>query len=339
LAAATGSFAQSAVTLSGSLAAGYASSTTGTTVTKGFGLDTASFQLGATEDLGGGLTVSGAMGIEGVAGGASATANQTMKPNNASMAIAGGFGKVEFLAAKESGNGIIGAGSAGAPIKLDVGKFAAGAGNNDNVIYTAPKFGDVTVKVLLGEDGAKNDNFGVGKGIVAAKVVYVDYAAGPLTAGINFTNYTTSTNALTSHSGKSSRTRMTATYDLGMAKLGFGYSTGGVFAGGKNDQTSLGVSVPAGAWSFGAGLARASVTDLAAAAGTANTDTTANSGTAAGSFTQTVSSVGAQYTFSKRTSFKANYFTTNEKAGFYANGTSAKALAKSGYQMLLISNF
>ena len=84
--------------------------------------------------------------------------------------------------------------------------------------------------------------------------------------------------------GVDSRTRISVGYDLGVAKVGYGYQTKSYNTAGQKDnvQTTMGVSIPMGAITVGA-VASSNKTDGA---------TTKNTGT----------EYGASYALSKRTS-------------------------------------
>jgi hypothetical protein len=127
----------------------------------------------------------------------------------------------------------------------------------------------------------------------------VNYANGPLAAAADYTKY--GANSATAASGYALadvRTRMSASYDLGVAKIGAGYQTAtGVTNVSKKEQV-FGVAVPMGALTLGMVVA-SSKTD-----GVAGT----NKGT----------DVGAQYNLSKRT-FVATHYQTTKAAGATAS--------------------
>jgi len=252
--------ASAQVTISGDLSYGFRGSKVNATnvVTDGFGMRTSNITFSVSEDLGGGLTVSGSMGMDGV------NSSTAITGNSGSLSLSGGFGTLTMLAAEESANGIIG-NSAGVNIAdMDIG-FKTAASSTDALVYDMPAMNGVTASVAV-----FNDTAGFGTGTHLQSIYTVGYATGPLSAKVDMTDYTAA--------GKSNRTRINASYDLGMAKFTIGNSRGGVTSG-KNDQTVWGISVPMGAVTLGVGSA------------------SANTGTKV-----TASGVSATYAMSKQTS-------------------------------------
>lgn len=249
------------VTLSGKLRFAYeadkASNTAVDSVkTNGLTHTDGDFRLTATEDLGGGLTATARMEI------ASRGRGTGIDGRDASITLAGGFGSV-MIGAVEAGNGIIGLGGAGAPV-YGMDDFSAACatpgeddaaetsvaecgvldgGSNVNILsYTSPSFNGFTFTVnttdATGPGGMQSAAPGTD-----ARTVGLRYAAGPLAAAVDTTRVSQNDAADTA---AKSRTRMSASYDLGMVKLGFGYQTRKSFEAGaeKNKQTLFGVSAP-----------------------------------------------------------------------------------------------
>jgi hypothetical protein len=242
--------ASAQVTISGDLSYGYATKKDAGTsvVTQGFGMRSSNITFGVSEDLGGGLSIKASAGMDSVRG------NNSITGNSASLALSGGFGTLILNAGEETCNGIVGQ-AAGANIDdMDIGFDCGGADASDNFIYALPAMGAISAKVLVA-----NDTGGYGAGTHNATVYYLDYADGPFKAGVNLTAYPSAT-------GKNNRTRMTASYDAGMAVISLGSSKGGV-ASGKNDQTVWGVSLPMGATTIGVGYGSATTTSKVAATG------------------------------------------------------------------------
>jgi predicted porin len=255
------------VTLSGSYGVGFQKSTANV---KGMKTTDGSLTAVATEDLGGGLkaTAKVSMDLQGRGQG-------TPAATDASLTVAGDFGSV-LAGSIEAGNGIIGNGMGGAPVSLPSGVdglVLSGAGNVDIVKWTSPAMNGFTVSAsatdIAGEGsatGAKSQGLGFG------------YAAGALTVGGDFTKYSNTnvaagtdsytvtggaSNAVTTtlvagaaaKSGADQRVRLSASYDLGMVKLGAGYQTISYNDNAKNKQTVVGFSVPMGALTLGAAVA------------------------------------------------------------------------------------
>jgi hypothetical protein len=263
LAAVSGTaFAQSSVTLSGKYAVGYQKAQAGIA-----GLQTTDGDLKVTavEDLGGGLKATAAAEFLN-RGRQTATSGR-----DATVSLSGGFGSVT-VGNIEAGNGIIGRGFAGAPVSLATGYDGAildGVANADYFNYTTPAMNGVTVSVMRLDSVGSAAGDSAGKGTLQANVLALNYAAGPLSAGIDTTSFAGSTTV--------SRLRASASYDLGAAVLGFGYSK----KEGTVAQTAMGVKVPMGAVTLGAIYAK--------------------NGTAKGY------GVGMDYAFSKLTTLNVSY--------------------------------
>jgi len=226
----------------------------------------------ATEDLGAGMSVKATVGIDGV------NSNNTITGNNGTLALSGDFGSLTFTAGEESCNGVVGS-SAGVDLE-DIGiDLGCAASTSDSLSFALPAMNGLTVKVMTLEGAAGSGN----NYAPSTNYLYLDYAAGPLTAGVNFTNIYQ----------KSTRTRTNIKYDLGMAKLGFGYSTGGTAAGATNNQTVFGAQFPMGAMTLSVGTA------------------TVSTGAAT---KKSATGFGVDYSMSKRTGIEARYTTGNAQA-------------------------
>ena len=268
LAAVSGTaFAQSSVTLSGAYGVGFQKSTANV---KGMKTTDGSLAVAATEDLGGGLKVTAkvAMDLQG-------RGQTTPASTDASLTVAGGFGSV-LIGSIEAGNGIIGNGMGGAPVSLPSGAdglVLSAAGNVDIVKWTAPAMNGFTVSASMTDiagEGSATGSKSSGLGLA--------YSAGAFNASADLTNYantnvsavpvsytlssTDGTNttyttvaATAAKSGADQRVRLSASYDLGMIKLGAGYQTIAYNDNAKNKQTVVGFSVPMGALTLGAAVA------------------------------------------------------------------------------------
>ena len=288
------STAMAQVTLSGKLAYGWetASNAAGVTVTKGLKVTDGNFTLATSEDLGGGMTIAAKMDM------LSRGRSTDVSARDASLTVTGGFGGVT-IGAIEAGNGIIGLGGAGAPtIGLDGNRPTAsagtavvagngggvaastrgngvldGAGNVDIIMYTLPVGNGVTLSVN------RADTVGTGEGANPSTGYGVSYSAGALSAKADVTN-----------ARLLDRTRVSASYNLGVATIGYGYqsmktTTAGLAAvgAGTTKQTLVGVAVPMGALTFGINMG----TNKNTATGLDNKGT----------------DLGVSYALSKRTTF------------------------------------
>jgi predicted porin len=288
--AATGAaFAQN-VTLSGAVAYGYQATETAGVKSKGFGLDTAELKFSASEDLGGGLkmTVSTAFGDPIGRGDA-------LKGEDTTMVLSGGFGTL-LMGQIEIGSGIRGLAQAGAPVNNMEGEVLAPASAGTDIVkYTAPSMSGFTFSGNLTEKKGLATGLETANKGSSAYTIGVDYAAGPLKAKLDYTDY----NSAQAAGGINNRYRVAAQYDLGVAKIGAGYESqklvaggaaqvaGGTGIGNNNKLWMVGVSAPVGAFTVGAVYTKQ------------NNDSVA--GSKAGY------SVGASYALSKRTSVDANY--------------------------------
>jgi predicted porin len=186
----------------------------------------------------------------------------------------------------EIGSGISGLAQAGAPVNNMEGEvLAAATAGTDIVKYTAPKMGAFTFSASQTEAKGIATGLDTATKGSSAVTVGVDYAAGPLSAKLDYSDY----NSAQAAGGVNNRYRVAAQYDLGVAKVGAGIEDQKLVAGGtgtKNKLTMVGVSAPFGAVTVGAAWVKA--------------DNNVTAGTKAGS------TVGVSYALSKRTSVTAN---------------------------------
>jgi predicted porin len=311
LAAASVASAQSTVTLSGNYTFGYKSNKDiNGTRAAGFGTDTAAVKFAATEDLGGGLKASAQVTAANLNRGGSVSGE------DAKLDLMGSFGTIT-LGSMEVGNSILGRAQAGGPtLNFDGGKgnggVLQGALSADVVKYTSPNYGGLSFNAGYFDHGAASVT-GLGAGTTGggarqpAVMFGVDYANGPIDAGIDVTAYqkknstiitpavaavpaTLTTPAIPGtpqvrlyNSNESNRVRVSGSYDLGVAKLGAGFANYKPVSGEKTTELALGVSAPVGPVTLGAFFA--------------------NSKT--GTVKHTGFSFGAKYDLSKRTNVVA----------------------------------
>jgi predicted porin len=256
-------FAQSTVNLTGKFGAAYTSSKSAAGAkSSGFGVTDGDVVFNAVEDLGGGMKAAASMAVRVRGRGNSdagaptavpgATTNTGVGGRDASVSLMGGFGTVT-LGAIEAANGIIGLASAGAPvIGQDNGITLDGAANVDLFAYTTPALiPGLTAKVLLIDSIGNPGAAGAQSAAVTqdATLIGVNYGAGALAVAADYTAFGQNAAAAT---GTDSRTRISASYDLGVAKLGAGFQSKESFAGVKDTQYMLGVSAPMGPVLLGA---------------------------------------------------------------------------------------
>jgi hypothetical protein len=243
-----------------------------------------SISISATEDLGGGMTLSGSTTVD-------LKGRSSVNAENASVTISGGFGSIS-VGSIEFGNGILGLGGAGSAGRgLDNGTALDGGSNSDYLQFKTPALIEgLTAKITRGEAGP-----GAGDGAAQVTAIGIDYAAGALTVAADTTSYShPAAKAVTATKGvcaatdgsigtavaygtdcatdlrllaagnaalteaealakqTDSRLRVSFSYDLGAAKVGYGYQKKSYNGTGKdNTQTVMGLNVPMGAMSVG----------------------------------------------------------------------------------------
>jgi Gram-negative porin len=290
VAASGAAFAQSA-TLSGSYVFGYQSTKVAGKTTAGIGTDTAAIALVATEDLGGGLKATAKVSLGGMMRDGAGTGE------DASLTLSGGFGSL-LLATVESDDGLSRA-YAGAPVIGLDGKVHGANANIDVLGYTSPQLAPgLTVGVSYVDRGTTGAT-GLAAGTTGAAAAQpsitgnVTYGAGPISARFDVTSWTRQGAADVTSNTTKNRFRVSGNYNLGVAKVGLGYSQLKRTTGVKTTQLEAGVSAGFGATTVGAVYEELKTDGAAKVSG----------------FT-----VGAQYNLSKRTNVSAGYATW-KKAG------------------------
>ncbi len=245
--------ASAQVTITGSMAVGYAvksyandSAGVAPASNAGYGSNGTSLTFSATEDLGGGLSVAASVGIDDAEYGVGVTGN------GSSLSLSGPFGTVAMTMGEETCDGLS---QQGGGARLDGAGFGCSANSADFLKYTLPELAPgLKIAVGAGDAISANGNLnaeaanGLG-GDVASTTWYADYASGPLALGANLTNY----NGTYLTGNYQAKRRIMASFDLGVAKISAGMQSGGVALGSKSDRTVLGVSIPMGALTAGIG--------------------------------------------------------------------------------------
>jgi len=285
LAAVTAASAQTTATITGKLrfANGTQTNVSGTKAS-GTGVTDGDINFVAVEDLGGGLkaTASMALLLRG--------RDTTVSGRDSSLTLSGPFGAVQ-VGAVEAGNGLLPLVTAGGPtfIGLDAGAQSAtgmgtavvgvlGAASNVDVVkYSTPSISGFTFSAAM-LDATKQGGSEATAATQDMTQVAATYANGPLSAAIDVTQF--GDNAVTG-TRADSRTRMSANYDLGVARIGAGNESLKYSTGAKRTDTAIGVSAPFGAFLVGAVFA--------------NTKTDGTAGTGKGT------DLSVQYNLSKRT--------------------------------------
>lgn len=284
VAASGAAFAQTA-TLSGSYVFGYQSATSTTGVrTAGIGTDTAAIALVATEDLGGGLKATAKVTLGGMMRDGAGTGE------DASLTLAGGFGTIT-MGSVESDDGLSRA-YAGAPVIGLDGKVHGANANIDVIGFQTPALAPgLTAGVSYVDRGTTGAFTGLGYGTTGANggqpsiTANLTYGAGPISARADVTSY--SLQVANSATSAQNRFRVSGNYDLGMAKVGLGYSSLKYTNDTTNNNTTVGISAPFGATTVGVVYEK-----------------NVKQGVTKSGYT-----VGAQYNLSKRTNVSTGYAT------------------------------
>jgi len=264
LAAAGAASAQSTVTLSGKFGFAYdAGSRTNaanvSTSFSGLGQTDGNVTFAAVEDLGGGMKAGASIDIR--ARGRNNVAG-SVDGRDASVYVNGGFGTIT-MGAIEAGNGIQPLGSGGAAIQgLDGAAYGVSravldaAGNVDILQYSSPSFaGGFSVAAAVLDTNMGQYGMDQASATADATLLVLGYAAGPVAAKIDFTKY--DLNAIVAGATTpDSRTRVSGSYNLGVAKFGIGYQGKKTSTGVTNTQTIFGVSAPVGNFDLGLAYAR-----------------------------------------------------------------------------------
>ena len=232
--------ASAQVTITGEIAYGWQSSTEvvgsdSRAERAGFGVDTSAVTFAASEDLGDGMSVSGSTTIGGINRSAEITGEDHIMTFNAGSMGSFSFQNVEI------GSGIRDIGSAGAPVNNMEGEILGEAGDGNIAKYTFPAMIDGVTLSVSRVSGDAEMGQGDSNGDPTSNSIAVEYAAGALTAKVDYANY--QANLL----GYTSKTRVAASYDIGMFKVGFGNeSNSAADAADADKYTIIGLSRPIG---------------------------------------------------------------------------------------------
>lgn len=338
MAAATGAFAQSSVTLFGGADLNYRSVTSGTNKFQGMaqdGIYSSRFGVSGVEDLGGGLKAN--FHFEGGMNPDTGTPGGFNFQRKSTIGLAGGFGEVRLgrdytplftIAGIADPFGTNGVGSSynlannvtvkpgtAAQEKAEVtdlggfytsGTTASTYGDpnavraNNSVAYYSPSFSGFTAGLMysFGAENTSTTNRSAGK-MTSLKL---QYGNGPLVAAFG----SQSTKGTASDTAKWATTFLAGSYDLGVAKLSAGFKSDKFTAidGTKSNAiktTILGVSAPMGATTLKASYVARKADDKVG----------------------NQFALGAIYDLSKRTAVYGTYSMLKNEAGFGNNVGSA----------------
>jgi hypothetical protein len=285
LAASGASFAQ--VTMTGEATWGYRATTTGGATTSdagGFGVDTSELYFDAAEDIGGGNKVTAHMAIGGLDRGGYNTGTDSLTAGQDFFMTIGGGSMGTLKLATTKAADYLGGSSSAAVVGWNVGydgKVYSGRTTSDNITYTLPAFGPVTVSLGHREAAAgagANPAIGEGVGTVGAASVTgqkknwitAKGAFGGLKFDANYAVYDSkaSTGTTLGDTGIDDTSLYAAvSYDFGVAKVGYGFENRKKVAGTRFDQY-LAASTTFGAFDLGVDFANRKDSDEFATAGT-----------------------------------------------------------------------
>ena len=259
LAASGASFAQATIT--GNYTFGYSQTSGGGVAQKsGIGTDTAAIKVAASEDLGGGLKAAAQVTLGGMMRDGAGTGE------DAKLTLTGGFGALTF-GTVESVDGLLAIGSSGASgIGLDGATKVLGAASNIDIIgYSLPLTSALTLGLSYVDRGeTAGTGLGAGStGPAAAQpsaTIGITYAAGPLAAKLDTTNWTRQDDTAVTSATNKNRYRLSAAYDMGAVRLSGGYQNMTTTTNLTATETLIGVKVPVGALTIGLDYAQATKT-------------------------------------------------------------------------------
>jgi hypothetical protein len=318
-AVAVSSAAMAQVTVSGKYAVAYQSiETAAGAKSTGFGTTDGDVVFSGAEDIGAGMKAGASLALKLRGRDSAVTAASTAKNadgsavdatitssvsgaassasvngRDATVYLQGGFGRIT-LGTVEAGNGIVGRAQAGAPVIGQDGNVTLDGGANVDMASLTLPIGAVTATVMLIDSIGNPGTAGMQAAAATqdATLIGLAYAAGPISVGLDQTTFGRNTAAATA---TDTRTRVSASYDLGVARIGFGYQTKETYASVADNQMMVGVSVPMGAITLGATYA--------------SRDNDNNAVDATGY------ELGANYAFSKRTNLQTAYLSQSVNKG------------------------
>jgi len=306
-----GAFAQA--TMTGAIAYGFESDTTSSNVTtSGFGMEDAEINFAVSEDIEGLGKLGAGLGLGWGGRSTAATANdsyiQFVLANGTKIKMASEKG-AEYLT-----GGIAGA---GANFEADL-TYVTGIlarTTNDTVAVTVPVSDAVyfTYKhseadVVIGTGSASNLNTPVQR----YNTGVLGYKAGAVVAEGQFRSYDNQTS--NSAASANTKNRFSASFDLGVAKIGAGVDQTNYTYGNTKTATLVGATVPMGAVTLGVQLLSV---------------TAAGNSSSSSNYTRSGLLAGGQYNLSKRTYVTGQYY------GGDVGGTSNQT----GYLFSLYNTF
>lgn len=275
--AATGGAMAQAV-LTGEIAYGYSSTTSGAgATTSGGGMDTSQLVFTATEDLGSGNSITASMATDGTAG---RTGSMGMDDQSITLKMSG----ISIVAGStKPGDWLTGTSGGATWYGLD-GAILSSRGKNEKIGVSIPVMEGVSLSVTqYSPDSVTSEGSGNGGSTAQFNTTYnLKYATGALTVQAGYKGYT---NNYGTDSYTNNLSRVGGNYDLGVAKIGAAWDSTNYGGTGTRSRAMFSASAPLGPMSLNMEWASSSVTS----------STLATAGTRTGYM------LGAQYNLSKRT--------------------------------------
>ncbi len=260
LAAVTAASAQSTVTISGTYGGALQAYDANAVKQSGVAVTDSSVKFAGVEDLGGGLKASFAMQLTMGSQRGMETSDGVVKEDS-SVALSGALGTVAFTNTRTSDTGINGMVFSNWLPRTSWYDTVSARGATDIVSYTSPailpgltvgiarsEIGLTSAGVLKNADGVKTDGSTASTTGYKTTVLSANYANGPL--AVMFAQKSTNLDAAFVAAGmEKSNTELAATYDFGMAKVGFAFDSKTTSTG--DALTGYSVNVPLGAFAVG----------------------------------------------------------------------------------------
>ena len=299
--------------MTGYIAFGYESATSSANATtSGMGMDDAEINFAISETIEGLGKLSAGLGFTNGGKGNGAVGNDaTIKlTTDSGTAITMGTTKgASYLTG--------GLAAVGTNYNWDLsGRLFSSRSVNDAVSVKIPVMAGVSVSVAHSEAAVSSYWTGTGAAGNGTEQRYntasLDYASGALTVNAGYRAYDNTVDS--SDSSSNTRNRASASYDLGVAKIGLGYESTQYMFGNSKTDSLLGVNVPMGNLSLGVQFAQVS---------------TSGNASSSSNYNRNGYLLGANYNLSKQTYLAAHYYS-------YDAGTTVNP---SGYGVFLYKGF
>jgi len=305
-----GAFAQA--TMTGAIAWGFESDTSASNVTtSGMGLEDAELNWAISEDLEGGTKLSAGLGIGYGGRGSAVTGNDA----NITLALSNGM-KIVMKSAKGAEYLTGGIAGAGANYEIDLTYTTLlSRTSNDEIAVSMPVADGLTLTVSHKEPDVaittgSAQNVGTlytttttAAGVQRYNTGALTYKAGALVVDGQYRSY--DRQEANSSVYVNTKNRFSASYDLGVAKIGAGVDQSTYTYGNTKTATLVGLNFPMGKLSLGGQLL---------------TVTASGNSSSSSNYTRSGALAGGMYSLSKRTYVTAQYYTGDTGGTSNVNG-------------------